>query len=87
MRLPRVRFTVRRMMVAVAVVATGLAWAIARPYPDPDSVFNVSVQFVEWSDGRVTIADGPKMMSWRGNSWFYMVDWPDGSVSYYLVVR
>ena len=85
MRLPRMRFRVRGLMIAVAVVAALLAWAITRPYPVQG--FTLGLNYVSWSDGRTTTADGPRMMAWRGNSWFYVIDWPDGSVSYYLVVR
>jgi hypothetical protein len=74
-------------MVAVAAVAALLTWAITRPYPVAVEV--LGVQFVEWSDGRVTIvrSSSLKMVAWRGNSWFTIIDWPDGGTSYYLVVR
>lgn len=85
MRVPRVRFTVLRMMSVVAIIAALLAWAIKRPYPVEG--FTLGLDYVVWSDGRTTTAAGPRMMAWRGNSWFYIIDWPDGSVSYYLVVR
>src|SRR5947209_1237216 len=84
MRLPRCRLTTRRLMYVIAVVAVLLWWA-TRPYPA--FAFASATWYVSWSDGSATTADGPNMMKFRGNSWFLVVDWPDGSTSYYLTLR
>jgi hypothetical protein len=85
MRRPRLRFTIRRMMVAVAIVAAVLVWAINRPYPTDAEAF--AAWYVFWSDGTMTTEEGSNMMNFRGTSWFSIVDWPDGRTGYYLKVR
>ena len=85
MRRPRLRFTIRRSMVAVAIVAAMLVWAINRPYPT--DAFASAAWYVFWSDGTSTVEEGSNMMRWRGTSWFQVVDFPDGRTGYYLTVR
>jgi hypothetical protein len=85
MRLPRVQFKVRRLMVAVAAVAGLLTWSITRPYPVMSCVDGW--QRVMWSDRRITTVSASKPLVWRGNSWFHAIDWPDGGTSYYLALR
>jgi hypothetical protein len=85
MRRPRLRLTIRRMMVAVAIVAALLVWAIRRPYPT--EAFASAAWYVFWSDGSSTVEEGSSMMKFRGTSWFLIVDWPDGHTGYYLTVR
>jgi hypothetical protein len=85
MRRPRLRLTIRQMMVAVAIVAAVLVWAINRPYP-LWAMAN-AVLLVEWSDGSETIESGPNPIRFRGTSWFAIVDWPDGRTGYYLTAR
>ena len=80
MKVPRVRFSVRRMIVAVAMVAVLLGWAIRRPYP---LLVSCSAScLIVWSDGSTTMTrEGPRV---RENSWLLIVDWPDGRTGYYL---
>lgn len=75
------RLNTRRLMCAIAVLGLFLAWLVTRPYPifatwEGDS-------YVGWSDGSRTIVSGPNYPKFRGNRWFMIVDWPDGSTSYY----
>ena len=91
MRFPRYRFTVRAMMIAVAVVA--LCWAVIvrplmRPYPFIQKVYTDprNQWSVPWSDGTFTSyehqehparATGPLgALVW--------VKWSDGSYSLHL---
>ena len=55
MRVPRVRFTVRRTMVAIALLALLIAAvrATTRPIPVAESVNTISGE-VHWSDGVVS---------------------------------
>jgi hypothetical protein len=71
-------------MFLIAVLAMILAWG-TRPYPA--FAFGSAGWYVSWSDGSCSMAYGPKMMNFRGNSWFLVVDWPDGTTSYYLTPR
>jgi hypothetical protein len=84
MRLPRFRLTTRRLMFLTAVLAMLLGWG-TRPYPA--FVFGSAGWYVTWSDGSNSMAAGPNTLKFRGNSWFLVVDWPDGSTSYYLTLR
>lgn len=82
MKLPRVRFTVRWLMAAVAVVAVLLA-ATTRPYPIIGFQFG-EFGIVGWSDGSRTIKDGPSPVSFRAVGPVLRVKWSDGSTSWYL---
>jgi hypothetical protein len=88
MRLTRPRFTVRRLMVAVAVVACLLAFA-ARPYPTMISTYG-PFTVIYWSDGHGTaVVPGKGTLISRKRSYgpVMRVDWGDGSASWYLALR
>src|SRR5260370_125481 len=97
MRMPRVRFTVRRMMVVVVVVA-GVTALLRRPYPvsavryptgvkSPDGCSEESLELEQhWSNGRLQPLN-------TGALWFkdprrygplLRIEWSDGTNSYYL---
>lgn len=82
---PRFRIATRHLMVLVAVVAMLLWFTATRPYPV--MVFGSATNYVAWSDGTWSTVDGPHMMSFRGTTWFLIVDWPDGTTRYYLPWR
>jgi hypothetical protein len=86
MRLSRPRFTVRRMMVAVAVLACLLAFAL-RPYPT--MILGLGVANVTcWSDGTSTVVVSGKGTTIRRTHVYgplQKVNWSDGSTSWYLV--
>jgi hypothetical protein len=86
MRVPRVKFTVRRMMIAVAVMAL-ISWAartiVSRPYPTECESY--SVHFVGWSDHTTTVVPGgPRDLLLKGYRLATLVRWPDGGFSVYL---
>jgi hypothetical protein len=86
MCLPRPRFTVRRLMVAVAIMAYLLAFA-ARPHPTI-VIGSGLYSIIAWSDGtRTTIASrkGPAIARWRAYGPVARVDWSDGSTNWYYV--
>lgn len=72
---------------------------VGRPYPamavriyksvDPSipEVPGVLIYSVLWSDGTATEVEGPNNFKFRGYDWFSIVDWPDGTTSYYLALR
>src|SRR4051794_20704745 len=85
MRLTRARFTVRRLMVAVAVAACLMAFATR---PHPRMILGLgAVMIIQWSDDTSTVASGdepaPKRMHEYGP--VMRVDWSDGSTSWYYV--
>ncbi|AGA28710.1 hypothetical protein Sinac_4528 [Singulisphaera acidiphila DSM 18658] len=85
MRRPWLRITTRRLMCAIAVVAIVLGWLVTRPYPTMG--FWSAACYVVWSDGSVTLENGPNTLNFRGNNWLVIVDWPDGRTRYYLALR
>ena len=84
MKLRRLRLSLRRMMVLIAVVAVGLHFAVrlVRPYPTI-AIFSGSY-YVLWSDGSVTSYwswnDHPSLQQ-RYFGPFVWVNWKDGSFS------
>jgi hypothetical protein len=64
MKLPRVRFTVRRLMIAVALTALGLAWVSDRARRGYPLVVFEYAHYIEKEpfSGRTTFLDS----SWRG---------------------
>ncbi len=86
MKRPRVRFTVRRMMIAVAVLAlllVGVRTIASRPHPS--ILFSSAAHYVAWSDGTMTaVSTGPREPVFRYYRLATLVSWPDGSFSVYL---
>lgn len=83
MRRPRVRFSVRRLMAAMAIVALGLTVLMRRPCPIGGlSMFGLGV--VYWSDGSTTKGALPAPERYREYGPLLRVEWSDGSVSWYL---
>ena len=72
-------------MLSTSLVAIALWWAITRPYPCFAACS--ATWSLSWSDGTITTEDGPNMMTFRGNSWLSVVDFPDGRTRYYLTAR
>jgi hypothetical protein len=88
--LPRPRFTVRRLMVAVASTAVLILAAkavLSRPHPT--SMWDTSAgYYITWSDGTMTQIDPtPRPLVLREWRWGTLVNWPDGSFSVYLHLR
>lgn len=85
-RRPLMRFTVRRLIALVAVVAVLLGWLLNRPYPVGE--MSTGALWIIWSDGTVAVQkDGVHGVRSRGTSWFRMVDWSDGHKSFYLTLK
>ena len=82
MKLPRVRFTIRRMMIAVAIVAV-LLTATMRPYPIIGLQFG-DLGIVKWSDGSRTFKSGPAPVNFHAVGPVIRVEWSDGSTSWCL---
>ncbi|WP_406696504.1 hypothetical protein V5E97_36495 [Singulisphaera sp. Ch08] len=80
-----IKMTTRRLMVVVAFAALTLWWLVTRPYPMEFEVIGVCI--VSWSDGTTSVVYGPQGIRFRGTSWFQIVDWPNGTTSFYLVLR
>jgi hypothetical protein len=74
------KFTVRRLMVAVAIVAVLIGLIVRRPRPR-GTYSDARHCWVVWSDG--TSTEQAAMPKLRGNSWLLIIDWADGSTSYY----
>jgi hypothetical protein len=86
MRLTRPRFTVRRLMLAVAVLACLMAFAL-RPYPTTILGLGPACA-IYWSDGSHTVVlygKGTTFSQRRNYGPVMRVDWSDGSTSWYLV--
>ena len=83
-RLPHPRFTIRRLMVAIAIVGALFGW-LARPRPIGYRLGG-GPPLMAWSDGTIT-AGGP-MPKWRGGyrqfGPFCGVAWQGGGMSWYL---
>jgi hypothetical protein len=76
-RLPRVRFKLWVVFVAIAAVAVLLV-VLMRPHPVA-SIFNL----VKWSDGSRTI-NGPAPTRYHTFGPLLTVDWSDGTSSWYV---
>ncbi len=87
MRLPRLRFTVRGVMVGVVVTATLLVLAkkMTRPYPTWSTNYG-GVLRVMWSDGSITLDHtvGTPSLRWHDHGLVTVVVWPDGARSAHL---
>lgn len=77
--------TTKRLMIVVALTALLLGWSAMRPYPVAAECYGPC--YVLWSDGSTSTADDLRNFRFRGNSWFLIVDWPEGGSSYYLTIR
>jgi hypothetical protein len=100
MRIPRIRLTLRAMMLGMIVIAVPASMAVValrRPYPvavvlvpsgmqtdRPGYVENVLIQ--RWSDGRAQVigATHTRVVDNRRFGPFVRVEWSDGSRSYRL---
>ena len=82
MQIPRVRFTVRRMMAVVAIFAVLFA-VTRRPHPIIGFQFG-DLGIVGWSDGSRTIKSGPSPVNFQAVGPVIRVKWSDGSTSWYL---
>ncbi len=87
MRLHRLQFTTRRMIVGVVVTAALLVLVkkMTRPYPTW-SIGYGAVSSVMWSDGSTTLdgTDGPAGLRWQNHGLVTVVDWPAGAKSVHL---
>src|SRR5438309_1166228 len=82
MTLPRLRITVRRLMVAVAIEAVLLT---ATTRPDPVIGFQFGdLAIVGWSNGESTVKSGPAPVRFHAVGPVIRVLWSDGSTSWYL---
>ncbi len=84
MQLPRVRFTVRWAIVAVAVVAVGLGLVVSRRKHPVGGMAVLGLGVVWWSDGSVTKGAIAVPTKYVGFGPFLKVEWSDQSTSWYL---
>jgi hypothetical protein len=87
MRQPRVRFTMRRMMVAVAIVALVLvAYKEGRKRAPVVVLTDGTSTYIQWEDGSIGCVTGtaPIPIECQRYTLFTLVKWSNGSTTAYL---
>jgi hypothetical protein len=87
MQQSRVRFTMRRMMVAVAIVGLLLvAYKEGRKRAPYVLLTDGPSTYIQWEDGSIRCVTGnaPIPVNCQRHSLFNVVRWSNGSTTYYL---
>jgi len=90
MRQPRIRFTIRRMMVAVAIAALLLvAYKEGRKRAPYVLMTEGTGTYIQWEDGSIRCVTGDASIPTECERYalFTRVKWSDGSTTVYLPWR
>ncbi len=83
MRLPRLRWTLRTCLAAIAVIAVAIVFLL-RPHPVASFRVDPTLTMVWWSDGSRTQEHDEAPANYRGFGPLLNVQWSNGSSSWYL---